>query len=297
MQLKLTFAVLFVYNLLNPIFPAEDMLKVSTDVSVAEKVTENEDAKPEEETGADDHKVRNWNLPAKQTDSFGNEFVLIPEGTFMLDGEKEANKYPFYMATMEVTQELWVKVMGAKTWEKSEAYLGYPFVYTPENPVIMVSFEEIYIFITKLNAALDQPLYRLPTTAEWTYAALAGTNTKFSFGDDPKLLTEYAWYEGNSDDLMPAGSLKPNPWGLYDMHGSVWELTVPVGFDFAKPMTKLEGDMLEDRDKLGGSWMNPQEDCYSTSKGTTSVVERGEDLGFRLVLDAPLIKKIRDRGL
>lgn len=303
MQVKLLFSVFVLIGLTLPVFSAEGAFKVSPEVSAAQEGDSEDKGAPAEEagesqedTGKDKHKVRKWNLPPKQTDSYGNEFVLITEGVFKYEEGEESIHYPFYMQTTEVTQGLWVEVMGSKTWEQTEAYVGHPFAYVPENPVIMVSFEDIYVFVNKLNEKLGKPLYRLPTAREWTYAALAGTTTKFSFGDDSGLLAEYGWFQDNSDDVMPVASLKANPWGLYDMHGNVWELALPEDFDFAKPLIKPDGDQIEDRFKMGGSWMNPVEDCYSSSRGSTSIDTRDEDMGFRLVLDSPLIKKLRDRG-
>jgi len=91
-------------------------------------------------------------------------------------------------------------------------------------PVDQVSWNEAQTFISKLNAMEGVQLYRLPTEAEWEYAARAGSTTIYSFGNDPKQLGEYAWYRGNAQrHSHPVGQKWPNAWGLYDMLGNVWE--------------------------------------------------------------------------
>ena len=91
-------------------------------------------------------------------------------------------------------------------------------------PVEHVSWEDAQKFIERLNAKEGGPKYRLPTEAEWEYAARAGTTTAYSFGANASQLGEYAWFSENSVSTMhPVGQKKPNPWGLYDMHGNVWE--------------------------------------------------------------------------
>jgi formylglycine-generating enzyme required for sulfatase activity len=91
-------------------------------------------------------------------------------------------------------------------------------------PVEDVSWDDVQEFIKKLNEKEGTNKYRLPSEAEWEYACRAGTTTRYSFGDSESKLGEYAWYFDNSNDKMhPVGQKKHNSWGLYDMHGNVWE--------------------------------------------------------------------------
>ena len=92
----------------------------------------------------------------------------------------------------------------------------------------LVSWYKTQRFVRKLNQAAGEALYRLPTEVEWEYACRAGTTTRWSFGDDESQLEDYAWYDGNAwfaGERYPhkVGTKKPNPWGLYDMHGNVYE--------------------------------------------------------------------------
>ena len=149
------------------------------------------------------------------------EMVLVPAGKFKMgspESEKGHSKAetqhevtltkPYYMGKYEVTQEQWESVMGKNPSDTKGARL----------PVTDVSWEECQEFIKKLNAKTDGG-YRLPTESEWEYACRAGTSTAYSYGD--KLTRSDANIDGDSTKAV--GSYKPNAFGLYDMHGNVFE--------------------------------------------------------------------------
>ena len=121
----------------------------------------------------------------------------------------------FAIGRYEVTQEQWYAVMGNNPSKNKGRTL----------PVEQVSWDDIQQFIVKLNQRTAQK-YRLPSEAEWEYAARAGTTTEWSFGDDESQLVDYAWYRQNSGIISQAvGQKLPNAFGLFDMHGSVYEWT------------------------------------------------------------------------
>ena len=158
----------------------------------------------------------------------GMEFVLIPAGEFMMgcgasdwaceDAEKPQHRVkisrPFYLGKYEVTQSEWEAVME-----------NNPSKFTGDsNPVENVSWDDVRIFIQRLNEKEETDKYRLPTEAEWEYAARAGATGAFHFGDDVASLGRYAWFGGNaSRHSHPVGQKQANKWGLHDMHGNVWE--------------------------------------------------------------------------
>lgn len=157
--------------------------------------------------------------------ALGMEFVYIQGGTFMMGGDADFfKKQPvhqvtiskgFYMGKTEVTQGQWKAVMG---------YNPANFKECGDNcPIENVSWDDTQEFIRKINMRGDGT-YRLPTEAEWEYAARAGSNSKYGFGSDEESLKEYAWFSWNStQQTHPVASKKPNDWGLYDMQGNVWE--------------------------------------------------------------------------
>jgi formylglycine-generating enzyme required for sulfatase activity len=163
------------------------------------------------------------------TNSIGMEFALIPAGEFLMGSDKgkdpEAHddetplhrvtiSRPFYLGKYAVTQAQWEAVMGSNP----------SYFKGRSNPVETVSWDDVQKFIWSLNIQEGNGCYRLPTEAEWEYACRAGTTGVYSYGDDAGSLGHYAWYAGNSGKKPhPVGQKEPNAWGLYDMHGNVWE--------------------------------------------------------------------------
>jgi formylglycine-generating enzyme required for sulfatase activity len=158
----------------------------------------------------------NGNVPrislAEGIASIEKEMVLIPAGRFMMGDRGDKLQVtltkPFYMGKYEVTQEQWKSVMGENPSETKGAKL----------PVTKVSWNDCQEFIKKLNASTKGG-YRLPYEAEWEYACRAGTSTAYSFGDE--ITPKDANYDG--DSIKAVGSYRPNDFGVYDMHGNVWE--------------------------------------------------------------------------
>ncbi len=224
--------------------------------------------------------------------SIGMEFVLIPAGSFMMgtdknfedcdDHETPRHKVtiskPFYIGKYEVTQDQWVAVMGSNP----SKFKGR------KRPVDQVSWEDTQSFIRKLNRKEETDKYRLPTEAEWEYAARAGTTTAYSFGNDKGGLGQYAWYGGNSGKTHPVGQLRPNAWGLYDVHGNLWEWCQDwygEKYYSDSPSTNPRGPSSgSDRVRRGGSWFSGTRLCRSAYRYRYSPGRRNYDLGFRLAL-------------
>ena len=219
--------------------------------------------------------------------SIDMKFALIPAGEFMM-GSEEFNsskpvhtvkiRTPFYLGINPVTQREWKAIMGNNPSEFNGNDL----------PVESVSWNEVQDFIKKLNEKEGTNKYRLPTEAEWEYAARAGTTTRYSFGDDDSKLKEYAWFDENSGDKThPFGNRKANPWGLYDVHGNVWEWVQDEWHD-AYNSAPADGSAWEDgssayRVLRGGSWIINARRCRSAFRGSNGPGFRNHSLGFRLL--------------
>ena len=216
--------------------------------------------------------------------SIGMQFKLLPGGTFTMGEGGEAHKVtltkPFGLGVYEVTQEQYQQVMGTNP-SKFKA---------PQNPVEQVSWNDAVEFCRKLSALPAEKsaghVYRLPTEAEWEYACRAGTTTKYSFGDSESELGDYAWYDKNSGGTThPVGGKKPNGWGLYDMHGNVFEWCQDWYGDYPSgsvmdPTGAASGSFRVDR---GGSWRHYSGICRSAFRSGDSPDLRDFCLGFRVL--------------
>jgi formylglycine-generating enzyme required for sulfatase activity len=231
-------------------------------------------------------------IPKYSTNSIDMEFVLIPAGEFDMGSQSsEVGRYDdegpvhhvtisedFYMSKYEVTQKQWREVMGsAPSYFKGD-----------DLPVEQISWDDVQDFIRELNKKENTDIYRLPTEAEWEYAARAGTITRYSFGDDGSDLGDYAWYIGNSaEKTHPVGQRKPNSWGLYDMHGNVYEW-VQDKWHSSYEGAPADGSAWEDgsgafRVFRGGSWGRNAEFCRSAVRDGSVPGFRADILGFRLL--------------
>jgi len=161
-----------------------------------------------------------------------------------------------------------------------------------KHPVVQVSWKDCRKFIDRLNQMVPDGGFRLPTEAEWEYACRAGTTTRYSFGDDEGRLARYAWYDRNSgNNPHEVGTKEANPWGLYDMHGNVWEwcqdwigtYQFPAGGVVENPVGPGSGQY---RVLRGGSWHKFRYDgyCRSASRVRGSPDGRHFADGFRLAM-------------
>jgi formylglycine-generating enzyme required for sulfatase activity len=247
--------------------------------------------------------------PGKKSfsESIGLELVRIPAGSFTMGSpetfragqpnERPQHKVtltrPFLLGKHEVTQAQWEAVMRSNpyTLDRSNPFYNLPGmakrITKPTHPAT-VSWNDAQEFIKRLNAKEGHDRFRLPTEAEWEYAARVGTNTAYSFGDNEKELSRYAWHgeDFQTGGTHPVGQKEPNPWGLYDVHGNAWEWVSDwYGADYfarSVPVDPRGPSTGSGRVVRGGSW-------HVTSSGTHSSIRkeyepdyRGISIGFRL---------------
>lgn len=226
--------------------------------------------------------------------------IAIPAGSFLMgspDSDPDARTWEkpqhevslgaFHIGQFPVTQEQWQTIMG-----NNPSLFGG----NPQNPVEQVSWDDCQAFCQKLSQLLSKT-YRLPSEAEWEYACRAGTTTRYSFGDDPEQLGDHSWYNKNSGGTThPVGQKKPNPWGLYDVHGNVWEWCADHGHDSyaEKPQSlKDNGNSIwvdsngSTRVRRGGSSFSYPWDCHSAVSWDDTPDLRDGGIGFRVLCKDP----------
>jgi formylglycine-generating enzyme required for sulfatase activity len=187
---------------------------------------------------------------------------------------------PFRLAIHEVTIGQWLQVMGTEPARRKG----------PMNPVVNVSWDDVHLFLDKLSQA-DGQRYRLPTEAEWEYAARAGTTTAFYYGSDAERLVDYAWCAGDAakGETKPVAQKPANPWGFFDMYGNAAEWVADwFGEDYyAKgPASDPKGpDSGSERSVRGGSYASDPKACQSAWRDADLPMVRSGFLGFRLAYE------------
>ena len=226
------------------------------------------------------------------------KLVGIPAGTFMMGSDKSPTQKPihqvtiskpFYMGVTEVTQAQWSAVTGTLAWGR---YVNSRYVKSRgDHAASFILWNETTAFCRALSKKTGRTV-RLPTEAEWEYACRAGATTQFGFGNDAAKMGDYAWYSSNASDkgqwyAHPVHVKKPNAWGLYDMHGNVWEWCADWAGPYANagardPKGPAAGTA---RVLRGGSVRDSAWSCSSAIRFVPALGIRYFHCGFRVVVE------------
>lgn len=259
--------------------------------------------------------AKHLNVPVEETNPIGMRMRLIPPGEFLMGTTEEAIQAetqmslmqadrsfqdrlgtespqhrvrvtrPFWMSATEVTQDQYFRVMGVNP-SRSQA---------PNLPVVRVTWLEAAEFCRRLTQASGKKLggrvYRLATEAEWEYVCRAGSATRYHFGDEDGSLAEYGWFRFNSNRrAQPVATRRPNPWGLFDMHGNVAEWVVDWysrSYYSESPVNDPTGpSRIWNRNRVvrGGDFNSTPAACRSASRGEEFSENHSWNVGFRVVL-------------
>ncbi len=239
------------------------------------------------------------------TNALGMTFALIPAGTFIMgspvqEAFRDASEIqhsvtisrPFYLQTTEVTVDQWRAVMGRRFFARKRG--------DGDMPVVKVSWRDCQKFIHKLMQMTGER-YALPTEAQWEYAARAGSTTAYFWGH--QIDCTRAMYANNppkNDACVAANRAKglepgcrapvkqypPNAWGLYDMHGNVWEWCLDTfgRYSGVSQIDPRKTDSGQHRVRRSGSWFSPGYACRSANRAHAHPMSRLQNTGFRLVM-------------
>jgi len=246
--------------------------------------------------------------PNKSNTESGVEMVRLPGGTFIMGDDNEIDATPhevvvtsFHIDKHLVTQAEYQRVTGKNPsrWKVAE------------NPVEQVRWSDAVKYcnarsrlddlepcydLQTWECSFDANGYRLPTEAEWEYACRAGTKTAYSFANTPSKLKDYAWFKDNSGSKpRPVGQKRPNAWGLYDMHGNVWEWCndyYKVDYYQTSPEENPKGPKTgETKVVRGGAWKFSADSCrsgyrYNEDPGYVDACFGYDIYGFRCARNA-----------
>jgi formylglycine-generating enzyme required for sulfatase activity len=226
------------------------------------------------------------------------EFILVPRGSFLMGGEgwfepgprhRVVFDRPLYVAKYPVTQAQWLAVM-----EENPSYFKDS---GPEAPVDSVSWDDAKYFVSEMNSWTELPgaaaeafEFRLPSESEWEYMCRAGSESLYHSGDEEEDLEKVGWFWRNSNTRThPVGRLTPNEWGLYDMHGNVWEWCEDAWHDSYEGAPSdgsawVEGGSHRMRVLRGGAWYVMFRGCSSRFRCPIKRLDRHYSVGVRLVL-------------
>lgn len=237
------------------------------------------------------------------------EMVVMPAGSFTMgspatDARRASAEGPqrnvsirrFAISRFETTWDEWTAcvnaggcnqgpidtLIGQQTWARDASNWG-----RGQRPAIMVDWNDAAAYAIFVRSRAGGASYRLPTESEWEYAARAGTSTRWSFRDAESQLGAYAWFSGNSNSrTQPVGGKAANPWGLFDMHGNVWEW-VEDCYNDSLANTPTNGaanttGSCSYRVNRGGSWYDYPLVLRSASRSGSAPANRLDYLGFRL---------------
>lgn len=229
--------------------------------------------------------------PVIETNSIGMELTLIPPGEFIIGmdtsdvtrpphaipPQRAIVRSPFSMGTTEVTQGQWFQVMQTRPW------VGRKSKNEDDLPAAWISWTDATQFCMQLTALEQQKgqlakeaRYQLPSEAEWEWSCRAGTTGKFSCADAE--LAQHGWYESNSDgESHPVRKLKPNPFGLFDMHGNMTEWCRDNFLSPATSQPASKGYLH------GGNWKRTARHCASAARDPLTVDSQHSENGFRIV--------------
>jgi formylglycine-generating enzyme required for sulfatase activity len=255
-----------------------------------------------------EHYAHRVGLKATQSFDLGNgvklEMVLIPAGKFIMgspadekDREGDENQHevtitrPYYFGKFLLTEAQYQQVMNRNP--PSPPDLG--------DPHANISWDNAKGFISELNKKLNKKSFRLPTEAEWEFACRAGTKTRFYTGDSVSDLDAAGWYESNAGEHQhPVGLKKPNAWGLYDMHGDLWQWCEdwldPSGYPPGPAVDPTGPNRREDarygkmKVMRGGSFHESAPNCRTARRGWLEPNEVKWNRGMRVCMSAELTR-------